>query len=221
MLAGPGLAPLNGGIGWANAFRNGSLELSVAGSAVLLKDPMIYTLSLESALLAVGLSLLAGHLCALFFEEAVRRYLLAFPRSALAGNLLFCVAGVYFGCLVAWTDLGEFTSMRPKFLTATVIAGVLTIRFVQEFLSVRALGMLLLLVAEPLLEAAWMRPESGRLFLVCLVYLWIVAGLFCIGMPYLLRDAIYWVTRAKWRWKAAVWGGVLYGILLIGVRAGL
>jgi hypothetical protein len=182
---------------------------------------MIYSFSLESALFAVGLLLLVGHLVALFFEGPVRRNLQAFPRSAVAGNLLFSVAAVYFGCLVAWTDLGEFTSMRPKFLIATVVAGVLTLRFVQEFLSVRAFGMLLLLVAEPLLEAAWMRPEGGRLFLVALVYLWIVAGLFCIGMPYLLRDAIEWVTRARWRWRAAVFGGIFYGTLLLWVRSGL
>jgi hypothetical protein len=182
---------------------------------------MIYSFSLESALLAVGLLLLLGHLFALFFEGPVRRNLQAFPRSAVAGNLLFCVAAIYFGCLVAWTDLGEFTSMRPKFIIATVVAAVLTLRFVQEFLSVRALGMLLLLVAEPLLEAAWMRPELGRLFLVVLVYCWIVAGLFCIGMPYLLRDAIEWVTLARWRWRAAVFSGIFYGILLLWVRSGL
>jgi hypothetical protein len=182
---------------------------------------MIYSFSLESALLAVGLLLLAGHLAALFFEGAVRRLLLAFPRSGAAGNILFCLAAVYFGSLVAWTDLGEFTPMRPKFLAVTAIACLLTLRFVQEFLSVRALGMLLLLVAEPLLEAAWMRPESGRLFLVGLVYVWIIGGLFCIGMPYLLRDAITWVAAAGWRWKAAVWAGIAYGVLLLGVRSGI
>jgi hypothetical protein len=182
---------------------------------------MIYSVSLETALLGVGAILLLAHLGALLFEGTVRRGLLAFSRSAFAGNVLFCLAALYFGLLVAWTDLGEFTSMRPKFLTVTAIATVLTLRFVQEFLSVRALGMLLLLVAEPLLEAAWMRPEGGRLFLVALVYAWIVGGLFCIGMPYLLRDAIVWVTGAGWRWRAAVWAGIAYGALLLGVRSGI
>jgi hypothetical protein len=182
---------------------------------------MIYSLSLESALIVVGVLLLASHLLALVFEQPVRSFLLGFSRSKFAGNVLFCLAALYFGGLVAGTDLGEFTSMRPKFLVVTAVAWVLTLRFVQEFLSVRALGMLLLLVAEPLLEAAWMRPEAGRLFLVCLVYLWITCGLFCIGMPYLLRDAIAWVTGAAWRWKVAVWGGIAYGVLLLGVRSGL
>jgi hypothetical protein len=182
---------------------------------------MIYSLSLEAALLSVGILLVSSHLAALFLEKTVQRHLLAFPRSAAAGNILFILAAVYFGSLVAWTDLGEFTAMRPNFLMATALACVLTLRFVQEFLSVRALGMLLLLVAEPLLEAAWMRPEGARLFLVVLVYAWIVGGLFCIGMPYLLRDAIAWVTSVGWRWRAAVWGGIAYGIVLLGVRSSL
>jgi len=103
----------------------------------------------------------------------------------------------------------------------TVTAGVLMLRFVREFLAVRALGMLLLLAAEPLLESAWMRPETGRLWLVGLVYGWIVAGLFFIGTPYVLRDAIQWVTSASWRWQAAAWGGIAYGALLLGIRASL
>jgi hypothetical protein len=180
---------------------------------------MIYSVSLETALLLVGILLVSSHLVALFFEGAVRRGLLAFPRSAAAGNVLFCLAALHFGALVAWTDLGEFTPMRPKFLLVTVLAAVLTLRFVREFLAVRALGMLLLLLAEPLLEAAWMRPEAGRLLLVGLVYVWIVSGLFCIGMPYLLRDAVTWVTGARWRWTASVCAGIAYGLLLLGVRA--
>ena len=201
--------------------KGDALVLSVTGTRVLLAGQMIYSLSLENALVAVGFLLLASHLVALFFEQTLRPLLLAFPRSAPAGNILFCVAAVYFGALVAWTDLGEFTAMRPKFLVLTGIACVLTLRFVQEFLSVRALGMLALLCAEPLLEAAWMRPESGRLLLVGLVYVWIVGGLFCIGMPYLLRDAICWVTAVGWRWKTAVWAGIGYGALLLGVRASI
>ena len=193
--------------------------MSAGATPDLLTDLMIYSLSLETALLSVGILLVSSHLAALFFERTVHRHLLAFPRSAVAGNILFILAAVYFGSLVAWTDLGEFTAMRPKFLIVTALAGLLTLRFVQEFLSVRALGMLLLLVAEPLLEAAWMRPEGGRLLLVVLVYAWIVGGLFCIGMPYLLRDAISWVTCVGWRWRAAVWAGIAYGIVLLGVRS--
>lgn len=180
---------------------------------------MIYSISLETALLLVGVALLAGHFAAILFATTLQRHLVAFPRSEPLGILLFILASLYFAGLIAVTDLGEFSPMRLKFLTFTVIGSILTLRFVREFLAVRALGMLLLLLAEPLLESAWMRPEMGRLWLVGLVYIWIVAGLFCIGMPYLLRDAIGWLVASEKRWKAASFGGIAYGILLLGVRA--
>jgi len=180
---------------------------------------MIYSFSLETALSVVGLLLLFGHLAALLKTSFLQSALRAFPRSPTAGFILFVLAAVWFTGLVAFTDLGEFSSMRPKFLLFAVAGTVLTLRFVREFLAVRALGMLLLLVAEPLLEAAWMRPETGKLWLVGLVYGWITAGLFLIGMPYLLRDAIAWVTAAPIRWKAASMAGMGYGVVLLAVRA--
>jgi hypothetical protein len=182
---------------------------------------MIYSLNLEAALLAVGAALILSHVFALVAGASVRGFLQRFPRSTPAGVILFVAAVGWFGWLVGTTDLGEFTAMRGKFLFFTLAAGVLMLRFVREFLAVRALGMLLLLVAEPLLESAWMRPETGRLWLVGLVYGWIVAGLFFIGTPYVLRDAVQWVTAARWRWQAAAWSGIAYGALLLGLRASL
>ena len=86
--------------------------------------------------------------------------------------------------------------------------------FVPDFLAVRALGMLALLVAEPLLEAAFLREEQVRLLLVVLVYVWIIAGMFWVGMPYTLRDQISWVSATEKRWRAAAFAGLAYGALL-------
>lgn len=185
---------------------------------VCLASRMIYSLTLENALLLVGLLLVLCHLPALLAEAATKRWLNAFPRAGNMGSVLFTVAAFWFMGLVTYTDLGEFSSMRRNFLLASTAGYILGLRYMREFLSVRALGMVLLLGAEPLLEAAWMRPELSRLWLVSLVFAWIVGGLFCVGMPYLLRDAITWLTGAPWRWKAATWAGIGYGILLLGVR---
>jgi hypothetical protein len=182
---------------------------------------MIYSLTLETALLLVGLLLVLSHLPALLWPGTLQKKLKAFPRSAPAGVALLTVCAAWFGALVAFTDLGDFTSMRNKFLVLTVVAYVLTLKFVGEFLAVRALGMLLLLIAEPLLEAAWMRPESGRLWLVSLVYVWITGALFLIGTPYVLRDLIDWAQKSGLRWKAAALAGIAYGALLLGIRATL
>jgi hypothetical protein len=182
---------------------------------------MIYSLTLENALLLVGCLLVFSHLPALLWPASVQQKLKALPRSAAAGVALLTVSALWFAALVAFTDLGDFTSMRNKFLLLTAAAYVLTLKFVGEFLAVRALGMVLLLAAEPLLEAAWMRPEMGRLWLVSLVYVWIVCALFFIGTPYVLRDAIGWVQKSGLRWRAAALAGIAYGALLLGVRATL
>ncbi len=117
--------------------------------------------------------------------------------------------------LVSTIDLGEFSNWRDRLKVIIPIAAVLTYLYADEFLAARSLGMLVLLAAEPLLEAAFLRPEMTRLFLVTLVYVWIVFALYWIGMPYTLRDQIHWLIGSEKRWRAAALGGLAYGALLL------
>jgi hypothetical protein len=176
---------------------------------------MIYSLKLETALILVGLLLIAGHAFALWKPQDAQAWLRAFPRSKNWGIGLVTAAAVWFFALVWIMDLGEFSNWRQRVLILTPVAWLLTMKFVDEFLAVRALGMLALLAAEPLLESAFLRPEQSRLFLVTLVYVWIVFAMFWVGMPYTLRDQISWVTANQKRWKAAALAGFGYGILLL------
>jgi hypothetical protein len=89
------------------------------------------------------------------------------------------------------------------------------IYYLDEFLAVRALGVFLLLAAQPLLDAAFLHEQTSRLLLTLLAYVWIVAGLFYVGMPFLLRDQISWVSGNTGRWKAAAGAGAAYGGLLL------
>jgi hypothetical protein len=176
---------------------------------------MIYTLSLETALLVVGLALVASHGFALLKPAPVQSWLKKFPRSSFWGTSLLAAAAVWFWWLVATMDLHEFSNWRNALKIGTPIAAFLTWRYVPEFLSVRSLGILVLLGAEVLLEAAWMRPESLRLWLVSLVYVWIVVAMFWVGMPYTLRDQIAWVSEKPLRWKVASVAGIAYGAILL------
>jgi len=117
--------------------------------------------------------------------------------------------------LVSNMDLGEFSQYRTSLQIGVPIAFVLTLTFVEEFLAVRALGMLALLAAEPVLSAAFLRPESARLLLVVLAYVWLTLGLFWVGMPYLLRDQINWITSTGNRFRALTLAGLVYGLLVL------
>lgn len=176
---------------------------------------MIYSLDLKTALLAVGLLLIAGHAFALLQPKATRDFLQKLPRSRVVGTVLLVIVAVWAWLLVANIDLGEFSNWRPKLKIFVPVAAVLTWLYVEEFLAARCLGMLVLLAAEPLLESAFLRPEMSRLFLVTLVYVWVSFALFWIGMPYTLRDQIAWVSKEDSRWKAAALAGIGYGAVLL------
>lgn len=183
---------------------------------------MIYPfLSLRAVAWVVGVALVASHVLALVRAGMVRAWLRGFPRSMAAGVALLAADTAWTLWLVSTMDLGEFSYLRRGLLVFIPVAAFLTYRFVEEFLAVRALGMLLLLMAEPVLEAAFLRPEASRLLLVTLAYAWVVAGMFWIGMPYLFRDQAAWAQRSDARWKAASLAGIVYGIAVLGCAATL
>ena len=178
---------------------------------------MIYDFTLRSVGLAVGLGLVLSHAAALAAPARAMEWLRAFPRSRPAGIFLCTSAAVWAFWLAATMDLGEFSPNRTLICGVVLAGAVMVPLFADEFLSVRALGILALLAAEPLLGAAFLRPEQTRLLLVVLAYVWAAAGLFMVGAPYLLRDLIGWVTGKPWRYHAVAWSGIAYGVLLIAV----
>lgn len=176
---------------------------------------MIYPLSLGTALVVVGVFLVVLGLLALLRRPAMEVWLAALPRSRSWGLGLLAVAAVWFWILILTIDLGEFDNWRKIFLLLIPVCAFLTGRYMDELLAPRAIGMLLLLSAEPLLESAFLRPEHSRLVLVILVYAGIIFGMFWIGMPYVMRDQIGWLSASGRRWKAGAFGAIAYGVLLL------
>lgn len=176
---------------------------------------MIYSLSLQTVGVLLGLFLLITHGVALLHSAGVQNLLKGFPRSRVAGIVLLTIDLIWALILLKNMDLGEFTKWREALLVVIVVMYFAMLFFVEEFLAVRALGVLCLLVAEPMIEAAFLKPEMTRLLVVALAYVWAILGLFWVGMPYLLRDQITWVTSSLGRWKLATLGGVVYGALTL------
>lgn len=180
---------------------------------------MIYHLSMQTTGLAAGLLLIISHAAALIQPAALQRAAVSFPRSRAAATILIATAAVWSFLLVGRIDLGEFSPLRNIMLIGIVAGAILSWLYLEEFLAVRALGMILLLAAEPLLESAFLRTEPDRILLTLLGVAWAIAGLFLVGMPYLLRDALAWVTTTPLRWSSAAAGGLLYGIALAATAA--
>lgn len=176
---------------------------------------MIYGLDLHTAGMAAGVLLVIVTLPGFFKPALVQIWLKRFPRSSLAGIILLSLVLVWSFWLLATMEMGEFSSFRRPLMIVLPIGYVLVMRFVDEFLAVRALGILCLLAAEPLLEAAFFRNETSRLLVTVFAYLLIVAGLFWVTMPYLLRDQINWSARSNARWHTLHGLAAVYGLTIL------
>jgi hypothetical protein len=176
---------------------------------------MNYDLNLKAVGLVMALLLIAGHASALARGAEVKRWLVGFPRSFKMGVVLLTVDWLWTEVLAYQMDWGEFYYLQKWILLLLPVCFYLTLKFVDEYLSVRALGILALLVAAPLLDAAFLQPPESRLVLVVLAYGYIVCGMLWVGQPHLLRDQIGWVVRSASLWRVAMGAGVVYGLVLL------
>ena len=176
---------------------------------------MIYHFSLQLAALIAGAILCLLGAIGFATEPTARNVMAGFPRSRGAGMVILAIDLLWSFWLVSTMEMGEFSAFRRPFLVALPIGFFLTLRFVDEFLAVRALGILALLMAEPLLDAAFFRYESSRLVLTVLAYVLVVLGLTWVMVPYKLRDQISWFGKTTARWRGINAFAFIYGATLI------
>ena len=176
---------------------------------------MIYHLSLQTAGLLAGFFLLLVSTPSMIKPELVRGIAQGLPRSRVAGFALLTLDLLWSLWLLATMEMGEFSGFRRPLLIILPIGFLLVLRFADEFLAVRALGIFFLLAAEPLLDAAFFRSDPSRLLVTVFAYLLIIVGLFWVAMPYLMRDQINWSARTPGRWRLTNGIVLLYGAAII------
>ncbi|MEX2578581.1 MAG: hypothetical protein WD342_05945 [Verrucomicrobiales bacterium] len=181
----------------------------------------IYNLLYEPGLplklmgILVGVWLIAFHAVALLKPGSVKPWLQRFPRNESIGIVLVVVAFAW--TFVVWScmDLGEFFTIKRPVQFVLVAGCIGVIVYVKEFLSVRALGFLMILAAAPILEAAFLEEPRTRLLIVAFAYLIALKGMFWVGMPYLMRDGIKWGLAKEPRYTVGAAAGALYGVLVL------
>jgi hypothetical protein len=177
---------------------------------------------LFTAGIVLGLWLIASHTLMLAQPALVQGWLKKFPRNLLSGQIILGIGLAWFWLLVApegmgklsalRMDLGEFNNLKPLLRLLAPVALVLVSMSVRDFLAVRALGLLGLMVAAPLLDSAFLKDPSSRLLIPIFAYVLLTKSMFWVGMPYLFRDAVTWVTATPTRWRVASFFGLAYGL---------
>ncbi|MEO8617108.1 MAG: hypothetical protein ABI600_18365 [Luteolibacter sp.] len=179
-------------------------------------------LSLFTWGLVLAVWLIGTHAFMLAKPGQAQDFLKKFPRNALLGQILLGIGLAWFWLLIAPSgygklsalamDLGEFNAAKGLLRLLVPASLILVTISVRDFLAVRALGLVGLMAAAPLLGAAFLKDPQSRLLVPIYTYIMLTASLFCVGMPYLFRDAVTWVTADQKRWAVLSGAGLAYGI---------
>lgn len=175
---------------------------------------------------ALAAWLIIFHLWMLIKKEQAKAFLVKFPRNIPLGSVLLGIGMLWFWLLIIpgmegnplgylSMYLGEFEAAKKYLLIAVPVAAYLMIVFVQEFIAVRALGLLCLMAAAPLLYSCFGDWPTGKHLLPIYAYGMLISGLFMVGMPFLLRDVINWVVKEDARWISCALAGLLYGAAVL------
>ena len=136
-----------------------------------------------------ALGVLAG-IAMLVFPAALRRGLAAFPRSRVPGWLLTAAGLFWVAWVVHHAALGRFEFLKPVIPFAAVALFGAMVFFLDELLAPRALGGLLLLVANPVLQGVRWADSAWRVVPVLVAYAWVVAGCALMLHPWLFRKTV-------------------------------
>lgn len=133
------------------------------------------------------------------FIDSVRR----FPRNFPAGVLLMLLGTAWFVWNVAVEPIADFAAYKPYMLAGFSAIGVLSCVFVRDFLAVRGLAVVLLLLGKLMLDTG--RPHLDESGFVLVIQGWayalILAGLWFTVSPWRLRDWLDWATANGTRVK--------------------
>ena len=137
-----------------------------------------------------GAFILGFFLAWFVFPRIITAWLTAFPRNIWAGRVLAAVDIALVARLLLSEGFLWVDAHRPLVFLAAPAAFVIIAVFMDEFLSVRALGGLFLLIPFWILKAAFLHPLAGKLLMTCFAYLLVVTGMVLVWSPYLFRKLV-------------------------------
>ncbi len=149
--------------------------------------------------LGVGLPQIYGLTNPTGLTKAARQ----FPRSTPWGVALMLLATAWFRYYLSQESISDFAAYREVLFALFAGVGIGSCIFVRDFLAVRGLAVVLLLLAKLMVDTG--RPYLSQTGWVLLIQTWayvfVVAGMWLTISPWRLRDVIEWDTANEKRVK--------------------
>ncbi len=175
---------------------------------------MTISLSTLAVLLGLGMGLpqIYGLINPTGFAASVRK----FPRSLPWGYALMILGTVWFLWNLNQESIADFAAYKKILLCVFAAVGVGACIFVQDFLAVRGLAVVFLLLAKLMVDTG--RPElsvsSWVLVFQTWAYLLVIAGIWLTISPWRLRDFLQWATANEKRIKVGCGLRLAFGVFI-------
>ncbi len=177
------------------------------------------TLSLSFLAIVLGLGVALPQIYGLVnpgaFGVAVRK----FPRSLPWGYALMLLGTGWFLFNLSQESIADFAAWKNVLFLGFAAVGIGSCFYVRDFLAVRGLAVVLLLLAKLMVDTG--RSHLAQTPLVLVVqgsaYLLVVAGIWLTVSPWRLRDLLNWTTANEKRIKVGCGIRLAFGLLLVGL----
>ncbi len=163
----------------------------------------------------IGAVIIAGRLPGVIAPEKFSAEARKFPRSVFWGRALMGVCAVWAGIVMYNAAVDDFAWLKPFIVIGVPIAYVLVIQYADQFLAIRGVAALLLLIAKVTLNAANVSDSPSRLIMTVLAYLWVCGAVWMASAPHQVRDWVNFLTANTTRCRAACSLGAAVGVFLV------
>lgn len=171
-------------------------------------------INLSVLAIAIGIILAAPQAYGLLKPAAYGSAARSFPRSLPWGYALTLLATIWFLWNLSQESVADFAAFKNVLFAGFAAVGLGTCIFVQDFLAVRGLALVLMLLAKLMVDTGRPHLMHGPAVLVfqALAYVFVIAGMWLTVSPWRLRDWLNWKTATEQRVKLCCALGLAVGL---------
>jgi hypothetical protein len=162
--------------------------------------------------LGMGLPQIYGFIKPAAFGDAVRK----FPRSLPWGYALMLLGTVWFVYNLSQESISDFAAYKNVLFAGFAAVGIGSCIYVRDFLAVRGLAVVFLLLAKLMVDTG--RPHLAESSLVLIIQIWayllVIAGIWLTISPWRLRDLLNWGTANEKRIKIGCGIRLAFGLFI-------
>ena len=175
---------------------------------------LAFKLSTLAVLLGLGLGLpqIYGFVKPAAFAAAVRK----FPRSVPWGYALMVLGTAWFIYNLSQESISDFAAYKNLLFAGFIAVGIGSCIYVKDFLAVRGLAVVFLLLAKLMVDTG--RPYLAQTSLVLIIQIWayllVLVGIWLTVSPWRLRDFLNWATATEKRIKVGCGIRLAFGLVI-------